>query len=109
MYFQSVADFFNNKTKVGQADEASFLDLVIASPGKKSSEATPGVDPSTEPPSMCSSKLTNDLARQYEGERYRIKITAGWANPRAQGPSASPTPVSAGQGSNNFVFAANAT
>ena len=84
MYFQSVSDFFNGQTQAGQSDKASFLDLVIASPSKKGSNAEEGQDPTKETPNpVCTEKTAQMKSQQYEGSSYRIKVTAGWA-PRGQ-------------------------
>ena len=80
LYFQSVSDFFASSMQAGE-DEASYLDLVISSPGtakKKEKEE----DPTKKGDAVkCGRRVADMLARKYEGSNYRIKVVAGWADP----------------------------
>ena len=82
LYFQSVSDFFASSMQAGE-DEASYLDLVISSPGtakKKEKEE----DPTKKGDAVkCANRVADMLARKYEGSNYRIKVVAGWADPGA--------------------------
>lgn len=79
VYFQSLNDFFANAAsgsayQAGKENEATFLDLIINSPGK----------PQTSSPSDETPKNTcppDKKIREYDGVNFRIKATAGWAAP----------------------------
>tara|TARA_Y100001963_G_scaffold158396_1_gene257844 strand:+ start:525 stop:2993 length:2469 start_codon:yes stop_codon:yes gene_type:complete len=79
VYFQSLNDFFANASsgsayQAGKEQEATFLDLIINSPGK----------PQTSSPSSATSKSPCPpprAVREYDGVNFRIKATAGWSAP----------------------------
>ncbi len=96
LYFQSVSDFFRSKTQAGDK-EASYLDLVISSPGisKEDKKKKKEEDVSAKG-TKCKGRVQQMLARKYEGANYRIKVVAGWGNPGTEalqavlGPDADP-------------------
>jgi len=80
MYFQSVSDFFNNQVQAGLDDKATYLDLVISSPG----HANDNDEDVTVKDAQCKGRVQQALANQYKGAKYRIKVVAGWSDPGTQ-------------------------
>ena len=81
LHFQTIQDFFslNTSLKAG-ADQAGYLDLVIGSGtsfNEKPLEAI-GEEPEKK---NTSSACMEAATSKYEGERFRIKIVAGWNTP----------------------------
>ena len=81
MYFQSVTDFFQEAMQAG-AENASFLDLVISSPGLGGESKAEGEDPgaNTDGP-QSKTCIDQHLTRKYVGANYRVKMVAGWSTP----------------------------
>ena len=78
MYFQSINDFFN--ADQAGLKEASFLDLIIASPGLDEDEDQ-GADPKVKGATCPKKDASGHLSRRYEGANFRIKVVAGWSVP----------------------------
>ena len=79
LHFQTVQDFFslNTSLKAG-AKEAGYLDLVIGSGTSFNEKPVHPIEAERkETPSACVDAATS----KYEGERFRIKIVAGWSTP----------------------------
>ena len=81
LHFQTVQDFFslNTSLKAG-AKEAGYLDLVIGSGTSFQDKPTKPVKGTTAKKSTSSACLEAATSK-YEGERFRIKIVAGWSTP----------------------------
>jgi len=81
LHFQTVQDFFSlNTSLTAGASEAGYLDLVIGSGTSFQDKPVASVEAKKEEKSI-SSACVEAATSKYEGERFRIKIVAGWNTP----------------------------
>ena len=80
LHFQTIQDFFSLNTSLKAGDkEAGYLDLVI---GSGTSFLEKPVKALKNNPKKAAAQGCLDAATsKYEGERFRIKICAGWSTP----------------------------
>jgi len=84
-YFQSLQDFFQGSRYAG-APVSTPLDLlisprtaaVVGADGAPDIEAAP---PINEKAPGCAGILKDNIAQEYDGAYYRIKVVTGWATP----------------------------
>jgi len=76
--FQTLQDLFSlNQSLQAGGDEAGYLDLIIGS--GTSFRKTPKESPGAQPRAMPDCQ--EFVGETYEGSRFRIKATVGWATP----------------------------
>tara|TARA_R110002020_G_scaffold49_8_gene321 strand:+ start:81 stop:4316 length:4236 start_codon:yes stop_codon:yes gene_type:complete len=80
LHFQTIQDFFslNTSLKAG-ADQAGYLDLVIGSGTSFLEKPVKALK--NNPEKAVASGCLEAATSKYEGERFRIKVCAGWSTP----------------------------